>query len=669
MFEIFAQAVQQQYDRMAAAGELYAVENDRDLLWEVYLDAFVDGTNPVYRERTEHDCNTCKSFVRRLGGVVSINDGEIMSVWDVQIGSPVYDEVAATMARWVRELSIDRVFRSSEASYGTSKTRSLDEAGELQIWHHFAGCVHAHHRCEQPGEEIGRYHNAFGVLHRGLVELEREALEGIIDMIEADATAIYRGAEHLQSLKDFLDLKRQFGELVDERARELFVWEHVAHRAALFRNTVIGTLIQDLSEGRKLEAALRAFEQKVAPSNYKRPKALISRVMIERAMDKIDALGLRPSLERRHARIEDVSVNDILFVDRTSRALMRDALMDALMSQVVERPVDESRAEPIAIKEFMQRVVPQCESMELRVEGRHMQNFVSLTAPVHPGEPRLFSWGNDFGWSYDGNLADSGIKQRVKAAGGNVSAPLRVSLGWFNFDDLDLHVIEPCGNHIYYSNRSGKLDVDMNVRANSSREAVENVCWTKPKNGKYIVRVHNFARRESIDVGFMLELECLGHVRHFKHQGGVHNRRTVVALEFEVKNGQIISLSMGKGVKEEEGSNASREHWGVKTQDFTRVRTLMKSPNHWYGATHGNAHWFFILDDCINPEPVRGMFNENLRPELYEHRKVFEVLANKVMCAPSEHQLSGVGFSSTRRADVLIKVNGPGAHGLFRVQI
>lgn len=668
MFKTFAEAVQQQYDKMAKSGELYVMENDRDLLWEVYLDSFPEGSNPMFRERTEHDCNTCKSFVRRLGGVVSIKGAEVMSVWDVQLDSPIYSKVAQTMARWVRELPIDRVFRSSEERYGASKTRSLGEGGELQIWHHFEGCVHARHRCDAPAEEIGRHRTAAGVLRRGLVELDAAAFDSIIAMIEADATAIYRGAEHLTSLKDFLKLKRQFALLPDERARELFVWEHVTHRAALFRNTVIGTLIQDLSDGRDLEEAVKAFEQKVAPSNYKRPKAIISRLMVERAMEKIDALDLRASLERRHARIEDVSVNDILFVDRSSRALMRDALKDALLSQVVERPVDMSRVEPIHIEEFMQRVVPQCESMELRVEGRHLPNFVSLTAPVHRGEPRLFSWGNDFGWSYDGNLADSGIKQRVKAAGGNVTAPLRVSLGWFNFDDLDLHVIEPDGTHIYYGNRQGKLDVDMNVRPNGSREAVENVCWQKPQNGLYSVRVHNFTHRESIDVGFVLEVECLGQVRHFSYQGHVANKQTVEALEIGIKDGKITSLRCAPGVVEKEGGS-SRTHWGVETESFTKVRTLMKSPNHWYGAQHGNAHWFFILENCLNPDPVRGMFNENLRPDLHEHRKVFEVLASKIMCAPSEHQLSGVGFSSTVRSEVLIKVNGPRTHGLFNVQI
>lgn len=49
-----------------------------------------------------------------------------------------------------------------------------------------------------------------------------------------------------------------------------------------------------------------------------------------------------------------------------------------------------------------------------------------------------------------------------------------------------------------------------------------------------------------------------------------------------------------------------------------------------------------MLDDCKNPEPVRGFFNEYLNSELTPHRKVFEVLADKMKTPYQEHQLSGL---------------------------
>ena len=84
----------------------------------------------------------------------------------------------------------------------------------------------------------------------------------------------------------------------------------------------------------------------------------------------------------------------------------------------------------------------------------------------------------------------------------------------------------------------------------------------------------------------------------------------------------------------------------------------MFSPNYWDDNVNSNKHWFFILDKCLNPEPVRGIYNEFLSNELHEHRKVFEVLGSKTKCPYDEQQLSGVGFSSTKRDEVKIHVTG-----------
>lgn len=95
---------------------------------------------------------------------------------------------------------------------------------------------------------------------------------------------------------------------------------------------------------------------------------------------------------------------------------------------------------------------------------------------------------------------------------------MRCSLHWFNYDDLDLHVTEPGGREIYYGSKTGytggTLDVDMNAGSGKTRDAVENIIWTDPSRlrpGDYVVRVHNFYKRESIDFWFRkMEIEING---------------------------------------------------------------------------------------------------------------------------------------------------------------
>ena len=85
----------------------------------------------------------------------------------------------------------------------------------------------------------------------------------------------------------------------------------------------------------------------------------------------------------------------------------------------------------------------------------------------------------------------------------------------------------------------------------------------------------------------------------------------------------------------------------------------MLSPNYWDEQMgKGNKHYFFFLDGCKNEGAPRGFFNEFLGAELTEHRKVFEALGLKMRVAESDEQLSGVGFSSTQRNSITVKVKG-----------
>lgn len=646
-FPILAAHVHKRFKAMSES-ELYVVELSRDDTWAEYLASFPEGTDPIFRERTEHDCSCCRHFVKNIGNVVAIDGVHVRSVWDDGDDLPFpYNRVAAQMSATVRSKSIRSIFRTIYSTFGETHTRELID-GKLTTFDHFYANTATRHKRPDPLTEVGKAATSAAMFKRALSEITLEAINDVLELI--DSGHLYRGTEHKTMVKSFLEFRNKYVELV-EWGREIFIWQHVDAPAARIRNTVIGTLLVDLSEGVELEKAVKAFETKVAPQNYKRPTALITPRMIENAVKKLSELGLESAIERRFAKLSDVSVNNVLFVDNATAPKMRDGIAGLLMDEAAVKPVEVDNAESIRIDDFVNGVLPHTKSVDLVIDNKQLGNFVSVTTSAVAGSANLFKWNNPFAWSYDGGAADS-IKQRVKKAGGNVDAKHRVSLAWFNTDDLDIHVKEPNGNHISFSNKCGKLDVDMNVYG-ERRDAVENVCWHSLDDGPYTVSIDNYTQREDIDVGFELEVETGGVTTTYTYARRVVGE--VVALTLSVVNGEVTHVETHSGVH---ASNNTKEKWGVYTHQLTRVSTLMNSPNFWDDQSIGNKHWFFILDECRNPDPARGIYNEFLRGDLEEHRKVFEVLGAKTKCTPTADQLSGVGFSSARNDECTVVVKG-----------
>lgn len=659
-FDSFRVAVDTQFQLMATSGTLVTVNIDPNDVWDYYLKSFPEGTNPMFRERTEYDCNCCKNFVRNIGNVVSISSNGIQTIWDVAVPE-YFQDVADSMATYIRTGSFSDYYVSSEKTIGYKP--NSDNSSDI-IWDHFRTTVPRNFIVSAPDKAsiLGELRNTKDVFKRGLEDLSLESAEIVLELI--DQGSLYRGVEFKPQVVKFIANKKQYEALGSDIQKDIFIWtaSKKLGMASRFRSSVIGTLIEDLSEGKELDYAVKSFESKTAPTNYKRSSALISKGMIQQAQETIKELGLEDSLQRRFAVPADISVNNVLFSSAVEKPL--DVFGDLLNTASNAKPKALSKVEEISIDKFITTVLPTATKVEALFENTHINNLVTLVAPAHPESKNLMKWSNPFSWAYNGDITDS-IKERVKAAGGTVEAALRISLAWFNFDDLDLHVEEPNGNLIYFGNRNhpsqisgGKLDVDMNAGGRGSREAVENIVFPdkqRLRDGLYKVRVNNFCKRESVDVGFDIQIEANGVITNLNYSRAVSDKDNISICNVLVKNGNCEIVNLHKFAS---ASSSSKEVWNVNTETFLPVSTIMNSPNHWDNESVGNKHVFFVLAGCKNLEPVRGFFNEFISDELTKHRKVFEVLGSKLKAEPTEEQVSGIGFSETLRKDLTVRVTG-----------
>ena len=660
-FNVFKTAVSRQFSVMQQH-PLFETAVSGDELWEAYLGSFPEGTDPIYRKQTEHNCSCCRQFIKNIGQVVAIIDDQLVSIWDIVPTETPYDTVAQALSQLVKSRRICNQYLSAERSVGTSKTFEQLLDGQ-KAWEHFHVTLPKHTVCHKAsiGSEQGIKRSLAEQLDRALMTIGSDVVDTVLELI--DQNSIYRGQEHRGLVQAFKEVQFRFQTCLMKDSA--FIWSEVAkgqEAVCAIRNTVIGTLLVDLSEGVPMERAVDSFEAKVAPTNYKRPTALVTQAMITRAKQTLADLGLLGSLERRYATMDDIRIGDILFASRDTRRILDTDVFDTLAAGVKAKP-SLDWMEEVTIEKFIADILPKATSVKVLVENRHAGNFVSLISPVDPTARSLFKWHNAFSWSYQGDMADS-LKERVKQAGGNVEGELCCRLAWEYEDDLDFHMYEPDNSayHIYYHNvrrlspNGGMLDVDANGCDGMKVRPVENIFYrdiSSMRHGDYVLEVNNYNRRSN-GTGFEVEIDVKGQLHNFTFDKALPTLSTVtVALLRKTAAGIEVIPNLPP-------TQASKVLWGLTTQTFVPVSLMLLSPNHWEdtGSGIGNKHYFLMLDGCRNDGSARGFFNEFLKEELNPHRKVIEMVGSKMKTDLSDRQLSGLGFSSTQRNSIICQVTG-----------
>ena len=518
----------------------------------------------------------------------------------------------------------------------------------------------------------GEYRDTKNVFKRSLDEITMDALDTILELINSNT--LYKGEEWKGVLTEFKKYKKEYDKLTSDTEKDLYAWEKsVTAGMAIgrIRNHSIGTLLINVSEDMNLDTAVKKYEQIVAPSNYKRPKAIFTKKMLEDAKKTITELGYMDSLQRRFANLNDITVNNVLFSNKSAvrRMVGADDIFGQMEKDVTVSPKKFSKVEEISAQDFIDKVLPTAKEIEAFVENKHEKNFVSMIAPVNLDAKTMFKWNNGLSWAYSGNITDSDMKQNVKAAGGNVDGVLRFSIMWNegqnDNSDLDAHCKEPDGNEIFFGNCrkpsmsrcGGQLDIDIThpMEQMVGKPSVENITWadmSRMKPGIYKFFVNQYAARGS--KGFKAEIEFNGEIFAFEYNSPVSGNVQVAEVTLD-KNGNFSIKEKLSG----SSSISSREIWGVNTNQFVPVSVISYSPNYFDEQDGiGHRHLFFFLKDCVNNESPNGYYNEFLKSDLEKHKRVFEALGAKCHVEDADDQLSGIGFSMTKRAELVVKVKG-----------
>lgn len=673
-FKDIALAIRKHTDNMTKnAKALYETNIDKDKLATIYNTGHIGPRAEIFRKRPTYSCSACYNFIKKFGGVVAIDGDKVVSVWDAITGDPMYDSIFKSMSEYVKSAKISRFYITGEADQGIKSNIELTEDKKTITWHHLHAVLPDRllNKTKLSDDSINSsMHGKVESLKRALTDITEDAITTTLGLINGND--IYRGSEFKGLVIAF---NKVYKEYIACNNRDIYCWVKsldLDESVCKIRSSSIGLLLFGLAEGDGLDKSVRLYEKAVAPENYKRPTAIVTEKMLKEAKATIDELGYMPSMYRRHATLDDIKVSNVLFSNRDARKRMKgvvDEIFDGIVTK--KAPKISSNTEEIKIEDFISSILPTATSIEAYFESRHMPNLVSLIAPKNPDSPSMFKWDNQFSWIYSGSIADSKMKDNVKAAGGKVDGVLRFSIQWNtngdNSNDYDAHCIEPNNNRIYYgskySSSEGNLDVD--IMSPGNKVAVENITWASTKRmlpGRYTFSVNNYNHRGGRS-GFTAEIEFGGTIYSFSYQKDIKHKDTIYVanVTYDGKGNFMMESLLPS-------SATSMDAWGLKTGDFYPVTVCMHSPNYW-NEQHGvgNKHYMFMLKGCINDEGPNGFLNEFLKEDLMKHKRVFEALGSKMIAEPVEDQLSGLGFSSTKRDNLILKVSGPSSTRTVKV--
>lgn len=685
----FNQKMQEQLKVLAATGKLFRSEITGNTLWEIYLDSFEN--DPIFRDpaSSEHKCNLCCNFIRRYGNIVAIDtNNQIITLFDFTIEGEFKNTPNALSSK-LKSAKIENVFFETFNELNSlnyekcSKNNAVFRLGidknhkrytkeeaekfgvvkpnEIRTFNHmFLDIPTAFVDMTGKSVEsiISGYKDAKNVFKRAMEEISLDTLHLVRDLISQGS--LLDGQTHLYKIEQIIPLKKEF-DSIPAAQRDAWCWVNSYKLPfAKFKNELIGVLCSELAEGEDLNKACQNWNKRVDPANYMKAVAPITKKQIEEAKKFVEENGFEESFNRRFATLADIQMSEILHASAEKAEIKGVSIFDGVKPVVSRHKRNEfDDVEEVSIEKFMSDILPNCTSVEVFLTNQQEGNLVSMTTANTVSKP-IFKWDNNYSWTYNGNLAGkSQIKEEVRSKGGKVDGVLRFSMMWADGNgdnsDLDLHCIEPNKTEIYYldkvSHRTrGNLDID--ITRPGGKLAVENITYpslSKMDDGVYRLFIRQFSARSS--KGFKAEIEFDGELYSYSYDKPVSG--DIQIAEVKLKDGKFSIVHKLQPV-----DGIGKELYGLETNQFHKVNLMCLSPNHWGENNVGNRHYFFMLEGAKCPVSIRSFHNENLIPELAQHRKVLEVLGNTTMIAPAEKQLSGLGFNATVKDEVILKLSG-----------
>lgn len=366
-----------------SGGNLFAT--DATGLWDMYLAL-------LPAERQIHTCHACRRFVEHYGGLVGIaTDGsQVPAMWTGTDWPTFYAPMIAALHDRVKRARVTGPYFDPAGVWGTPKTGP---------WEHLSVAVGTAHAYQHPllaaHQAMAAKRQDCETVQTTLAAFSEPVLTQALRLLETES--LRSGEKFVGPVRWLRDLKLAVSKAHgDYRGLDNLVWRAVASAPDGYchtRASVVGGLLQDIKDKMPAPVIINRFNEKVSPLEYQRPKAAPTAGNIASAEKIVEALGIKRSLPRRYARLEDLETIWLPRPAKRNDSADAAAMAFAHLTPKGQPETSESlRTQPTTITwvKFAATVLPRATALQLDVPVHGA--FIAFTTAVDPDAPPIMKW-------------------------------------------------------------------------------------------------------------------------------------------------------------------------------------------------------------------------------------------------------------------------------------
>lgn len=335
-------------------------------------------------------CNTCKSFINNFGGLVFIDahGTQISAMWNANDAPPQYKKAIEALESAVNNAKVTGVFYSKDDVWGTPKTGD---------WSHYSvkpgSAFRYRNQLLLPNQLSAEKLEDFGILSRYIHSVSADVVHRALVLLKTNS--LYRSEKCLGVAEWLKEVYQEREAEKSNKIKDNLLWRRVALAPPGFchpKSTMIGTLLEDLENGLSFDDISKRFADKMSVESYQRPTAAPSDGGIDAAEKVIEKLGVKASLLRRYARLEDIKTiwKPVIRLKPQSGEKGLFSHLKTKNIPAAEKAIEGMPPVIMTWEKFKRTVLPNVNEMELLVPMK--ANFVAMLTAVDPESPPILQW-------------------------------------------------------------------------------------------------------------------------------------------------------------------------------------------------------------------------------------------------------------------------------------